>query len=597
MAGSPFQTSGNVGDIAVATSKGGFSPDTGIADAVVQVANIALPVIIKNLEDDITDDVSAKIKAVSEGLQAVRFPSIQDRVFSTEALANPNVKMALKEFTLIQDAASHGRLPATFVLERLELIQNDAIRKSPEFEAEIRAAMRDATGQDPSKTLFAQLLSPKATARTSQQKAQEQLEIEAIKMGTTVDKIIAANQSREASNQEEARYDLAAKRGSYTLNTMSKDIANKGAAIVTDTMAEVHAMIVAGGAFDVDTKRNMIARVDAAFGAANADVLARVSGLSVSGAAVQAEMAPLAALRENTIKMIEDNTMMTVLKQYNSVIMESTINNLLNNPDYVMAYSIGGSRGFVDMVKWVNKAGGTSQGKALVASLNEDAKIGFELQNIPKAYSQIGSDVEPETKQAKQERVIAAGIALSTVGLEPEFQMVALAEIKKYGGESLAWSTFNSNKVMQATAQSSPLKAAFITMQVTTTTGLATELLELAGDVELPIQRLELNGEGTLILTKVEGFGTVGRDARLAEGKLSAFINRFNRANNISAKYSGAGILPTARYTSAQKYWDVVRESAAAVIQPEQEKKKNVTQKVVFGIDGQLTFDVDNGGA
>ncbi len=589
MAQSPFQTSGNVGDIAPVSLRGGFSPDTGIADAVVQVANLAIPLITQNLEDEITDDVSGKIKAVSLALKATRFPSIQDAVFSDEALANPNVKLALSEFTKIQDAASAGRLPSQFVLERLELIQNRAIKDSPEFEAEIRGAMRDATGQDPSKTLFAQLLSPKAQAQSSQQKAQAQLEVEAIKMGTSVENLIAMNQSSAANEAEIQRYALASKAGTYNLNIMSKDVASRGASIVTNTMAEVHAMIVSGGTFTPDVKRNLIARVDAAFGAANASVLESMNGQSVSGSAIQAEMAPLAALRENTIKMIEDNTMETVLKQYNSTIIESTINNLLNNPAYVMSYAIGGSRGFVDMVKWSNKAGGTAEGRALVSSLNADAKIGFELQNIPKAYSQIGSDIVPETKQAKQERVIAAGIAVSTVGINPEFQMIALEEIRKFGGEDLTWSTFNSNKVLQATADSAPLKAAFTNMQVTTTAGLSNELLQLASDPELPIERLEINTIGKLHISKSEGFGTVGRDARLAEAKLQTFVNRFNRANEISSKYSGAGILPSTRYGGTQMYWDTVKQAASEVTKPRE--KVNEVRKVSFGADGTLSFD------
>jgi hypothetical protein len=588
MAQAPFATSGNVGDIAAVTLKGGFSPDSGIANAAVSVANIAIPAIVDNMKDEITDDVSAKIKAVSLALKATRFPSIQESVFSEEALANPNVSLALAEFTKIQDATTHGRLPGTFALERLELIQNKAIANAPEFEAEIRGAMRDATGQDPSKTLFSQLLNPAKVAATAQQKAQEQLEIAAIKQGTTVDKLVAANQSRAQNEIQQQKYDLAAKQGTYTLNTLSGDIASKSANIVTDTMAEVHSMIVAGASFDVDTKRNLVARVDAAFGAANASLLDRMSGVSVSGSAIQAEMAPLNALRENTIKMIEDNTMMTVLKQYNEVIMEGTINKLLNNPAYVMSYAIGGSRGFIDMVKWTAKAAGTPEGQALVSSLNADAKIGFDIQNIPEQYAQIGSGNEPGGKQAKQERVIAAGIALSTVDIAEEFQIAALEEIRLHGGEELAWSSFNSNKVLQATAVSNKLKAAFINMQVTTTAGLSNELLQMASDPELPLERLELNAAGQLQLAKVEGFGTVGRDARLAEGKMSGFINRFNRANAISSKYNGAGVLPSARYSGTEAYWNTVRLAASEVAKP---KEKSSARKVIRGADGKLVFD------
>ncbi len=589
MAKSPFATSGNVGDIAAVQLKGGFTPSTGIADAVVNVANIAIPAIVQNLEDEITDDVSGKIEAVSLALQATRFPSLHDTIFSKEALDNPNVQMALKEFTLIQDAAGAGRLPSTFALERLEIVQNDAIRRSPEFEAEIRGAMLDATGQDPSKTLFKQLLSTASRKQTAAEKAQEQLEIQAIKLNTTVPKVIAMNQAAAQNQIAQQGFDLSSKQGTYSLNTLSRDIASQSATIVTNTMAEVHAMIVDGAAFDVDDKRNLIARVDAAFGAANASLANRMSGVNVSGTAIQAEMAPLQALRETTIKMIEDNTLQTVLKQYNGVIIEGTINNILNNPAYMMSYALGGSRGFLDMIKWTEKAGGTAEGKALVASLNDDARIGFDLQNIPREYARIGSNEEPEGKQAKQERVIAAGIALSTVGIEPEFQLVALEEIRKHGGEDLAWSSFNSNKVMQATAVSNPLKAAFINMQVTTTAGLSNELLQLAANPEIPVERLEINEAGQLQIKKAEGFGTVGRDARLAEGQLNTFVNRFNRANAISAKYNGAGILPAARYSNTQSYWDTVKSAASDVVKDK--GASNAVRKVIRGADGKLIFD------
>ena len=594
MAQAPFATSGNVADIAPVQLRGGFSPDTGIADAIVNVANLAIPLITKAHEDELIDDVSGKIKAVSLALKATRFPSIQDSVFSEEALANPQVALALSEFTLIQDATTNGRLPATFALERLELIQNNAIRNAPEFEAEIRGAMRDATGQDPQKTLFAQLLSTNKGAKSSEQKAQEQLEVEAIKNGTTVEKIIAMNNSTMTSKLEEQKYDLEAKRGTYTLNTMSKDIANQGAGIITDIMAEVHQIAVSGGTIGVDEKRNLIARINQSFGQATSNVMQRVSGVNVSGTAIQAELAPMNTLRDTVISMVEDNTLQTVLSQYNGVIIDSTINSLLNNPDYVMAYAIGGSRGFIDMVKWTAKAGGTAEGKALVASLNPDAKIGFDLQNIPKQYSRIGgAGAEPETRKEKQERVIASGIALSTTGIDEDFQITALEDIKKYGGDDLAWSSFNSNKVLQATAVSNKLKAAFINMQVTTTAGLSNELLQLAGNPELPIERLALTQAGTLAITQAEGFQAGGREARIAEGQLQTFVNRFNRANSISSKYNGAGVLPASRYQGAQHYWDTVREAASQAIAPKE--KANAPRKVIMDATGNLVFD--DGGA
>ena len=592
MAQAPFGSSGNnAGDIAPIQLRGGFTPDTGIADAVVNVANMAIPLITQAREDEITDDVTGQIKAVSLALKATRFPSIQDSVFSEEALANPQVALALKEFTLIKDAAKNGRLPATFALERLELIQNKAIKDAPAFEAEIRGAMRDATGQDPQKTLFQQLISTTGT-KSPAQKADEQLEIEAIKFGTTKEKIIAMNNSRMEADVKEQKYDLAAKEGTYTLNVLSKDIAVKSSKIVTDVMSEVHQIAVAGGTIGVDEKRNLIARINQSFGQATANMMAKTSGLSVSGTAIQAELAPMNTLKDTVIEMIEDNTLQTLLSQHNQVMIDSTINNLLNNPDYIMAYAIGGSRGFLDMVKWIEKAGGTEEGKALVSSLNKDARVGFDIANIPKQYSRIGDGSRPpETAKEKQERVVAAGIALSSSDIAEEVQITALEDIKKYGGEELAWSSFNSNKVLQATAVSNKLKAAFINMQVTTTAGLSQELLSLASNPELPIERLELGQDGTLHIKPATS--ALGRDARLAESELNIFVGRFNRANTISAKYNGAGILPAARYQGVQQYWDVVSTAASEARKPKE--TKSAVRQVVKDDNGMLIFRLDSG--
>ena len=586
MAGSPFQTSGNVADIAPVQLKGGFTPDTGIADAVVDVANTVIPVIRQNLEDDLTEDVTGKARAVSLALKATRFPSIQESVFSEEALANPNVAMALEEFTLIQDATKQGRLPSTFALERLELIQNNAIRNAPEFEAELRGAMRDATGQDPQKALFSRLIS-ETTTKTAEQKAFEKLDIDAIQLGITRDQMVGINQAAALNRIEQDKFELSAKQGTYTLNTLGSEVVNRGAALVTDVMADVQRLNTAGQPIGVDEKLALISKVNASFGATTSAILAKTSGLNVSGTAVNAELAPLNALRDNTIKMIEDGTLITMLTQHSDVAIASTIRDITANPDYVAAYAIGQGRGFLDLVKFMSKAS-TAEGKALTAALSTDARIAFDLQNLPKQYALIGSADRLETRKEQQDRVVAAGVAMGTVGGEEDFQIAALEDIKKYGGEELAWSSFGSNNVLTATAKSNKLKAAFINMQVSTTAGLSNELLRLAGDPELPVERLQMTQDGVLDLKPVEGFGTVSRDARLAEGKLSNFINRFNRANSISSKYNGAGILPAARYQGAQHYWGVVSTAASDAMKPQE--KTNEVRKVIRNDDGTLGF-------
>lgn len=589
MAQSPFQTSGNVGDIAPVQLKGGFTPATGIADALVDVANTVIPIITKNLEDDITDDVSGKIQAVSLALKVTRFPSIQSSVFSEEALANPSVQLALAEFTKIQDATKSGRLPGTFALERLELIQNDAIKNAPEFEAEIRGAMRDATGQDPTKALFRQLLSS-STTKTAEQKAFEQLDIQAIKIGKTREQVIGMNQVAAENQMLQNKFDLASKQGTYTLNTLGSEVINRGEVLVTDIMADVLAMNTAGIPIGVEQQNALVAKVNAAFGAANAALLAKTSGLNISGTALSAELKPLMELRDNTINMIEDGTMAKLLKQHSEVIVADAQNTFLNNPEYGRLHAVLGAEGTLKFMEFKTTFGGNKKAEALLRVLNKDAAGLYKADEILRQASRIGDGAEIGTVGVKQARILAAAAGTANSAAGEEYQLASLEDLKKYSGDELAWSNFGSNNMLVATANSNRLKAAFINMQATTTAGLSEDLVQLASDPNVQMERMVMSSAG-LTLTPRDAAERVGlaATAAAADASMLTYIRRFNRANNISAKYNGAGVLPAARYQGADMYWNTVRKAADDIVQPK--KKANAPRKIIRGADGKLVFD------
>lgn len=590
MAQSPFQTSGNVADIAPVALTGGFTPSTGIADVIQTAANVAIPLIQKNHTDNITDAINVQAGAVSLALKATRFPSIKDSVFSEEALANPNVALALKEYTLIQDAAKQGRLPSNFVLERLELAQNEAIRNAPEFEDEIRGAMRDATGQDPKKALFSRMLQ-ETTTKTVQQKAQEQLEIQAIKIGTTVEQVIGMNQTAARSEMESQRLDLLAKQGKYTLNTLGSHVVNRGSTLVSAVMTNVLALTKDGGSIDTDTQNVLEQQTMAAFNATIESLLAKTTGLNVSGAEIQAEIAPLITQRDTTLKMIKDGTMTKLLNQNSNELVADAQNTFRNNPEYGSLYNVMGADMMLKFVEFKAKFESTPAGAKLAKLFNKKLAQIDNINTILQQGSLIGDGAELETQADKQARIVSSiGVLSINVDSNEEFQLAALADIQKYGGEDLAWSTFANNDVLTATATSNKLKAAFINMQVATTAGLGQELVELASVQGVDLARLNLNSEGELIRTALPAGETIFQSSisREADAQMGEFIKRYNRANVISANASLRGIIPSARYSGSQDYWNTVSATAREIVKPKD--TANVKRKVIKGADGKLTF-------
>lgn len=592
MASAPFQTTGNVGDIAPVQLKGGFTPAPGIVDAVADVAAIAVPVIRQNLEDNITEGVQESAAAVSLALKATRFPSIQSSIFSEEALANPATQRAMEEFTLIQDAVEQGRLPSTFALERLELAQNTAIKDAPEFEEEIRGAFRDATGQDPQKALFGRLLSESATKLSAEEKAAEQLRIEALKLNITVDQLVASNHSQWEMQVEQQRFDFAARQGTYNLQTATGEVRNRGALVMTDILADMRRIQVSGQDFNPDTVKALKSKINQSMAAVTSSILAKTAGLSVSGTALNAELAPLQALKETMFAMLDDGSMKTMISDRNDVTIAAVQNSILNMPDYATAYAIDGGRGFIELLEFVQKSGGTAEGKALTSALSGKAGVAFDLQGVVAQYGQIGSNEQLETVVEKEARVLAAGVALGVKGGDEAVQVAALEDIKRYGGDALAWSAFESNKVLTATATSNKLKAAFINMQVATTAGLSEDLVLLASKPSVRLEDLVLSETGILSVKErdLSERLLLSEVAKSADASMQEYVTRFNRASRISAKYNGAGVLPAARYESPSAYWDVVRKSAGAVVQPK-EDEVNAVIKFKRDIDGKLVID------
>ncbi len=590
MASAPFQTSGNVGDIAPVQLKGGFTPDTGIADAVVDVANTVLPVIRQNLEDELTEDVSGKAASVALALKATRFPSIQESVFSEAALADPQVALALKEFTLIQDAAKNGRLPATFALERLELIQNKAIKDSPAFEAEIRGAMRDATGVDPQKTLFQQLLS-NTSGKSAEQKLQEKLHIQAGSNGVTVDEQVAMNHTAAEAQFQQDKFNLTAKQGNYTLNTLSSEIVSRGQLIMTDTMEKVNQLVVSGKPIGVEEKLLLSNSVNAAAAATIASLTANIARLNLDGTAVTKAMSPVMQQRDIILEMINNGTMQRMLTEHKDVLIKDAQVSFANNPEYGNLWKVVGTDGLLKFMDYKTKYGDSPQALALAKSFDKGFANLSEIDEILKQASRVGNGEVLETTMQKNARILAAGDGVANTAAGEEYQLNSLEDIKKYGGEELSWSGFSSNRWLTATAQSSKLKAAFINMQATTTAGLSAELVELSSTANVQLERLVLGTDGNLTVTPRTQAERVGLSAtaRDADASMATYVRRFNRANNISAKYHGAGVLPNARYSGSEAYWNTVKGAATDLVKPREEDVVK-TRKVIRNPDGTLSF-------
>lgn len=599
MAG-PFSSTGNqAAEIPGVQLQGGFQPTPGIADALNAVASVAVPAIKKNHIDNLQEDITGKTDSIKTALLARANPALSQSLFTEEALANPATAAAFAQFNDIQNAVKQGKLPGQFALERLSVIQNDAIAQSPEFEQEIRAAMIQATGQDPEKRLFASLLSTQAESLSAEEKFQQKLSNDARRVGLTVPAFIEANNSILKAQTENAEFTRAKINGTMDLRKVAGAVNSRSGLIMMDVMQSARGQVIATGGLTPEFTTQLSQQLGASIAAAQAQIIA-TAGDAVDPSELAAATAPLTALQGQITTMIEDGSLQALVSNTNALNKSLILGEAMEFKDFAVAHALGGERGFLDVMKFFEKAT-NPQTRALLDKLNPRAagasllgEITEGVQLVPtpmgvvKQYGQLGSGTAGLGTNVVNERIIAANVAVQTVGGKEDAHTAAMSDLEAVSSEH-AWVAFDNRKTLAAAMQSKALQAKLIPLQANQTAGLSSEYFGLTTLPGFRADRFEIIG-GQLTY-KLEG--PQGQGQRLEiDNEAPAFVKRFNRANKISSMYSGVGILPASRYTSVQDYFKVVQETVPATISGERaDAPKTGPRRVIRGADGKLSFE------
>lgn len=600
MAG-PFSSRGNQAqEIEGVQLKGGFAPVPGIVDAVNAAAKVALPAIRDNHIQNLKEDITGKTDSVKTALLARSNPALAQSLFTEEALANPATAAAFAQFNDIALAVSQGKLPGQFALERLSVIQSDAIAQSPEFEQEIRAAMLQATGQDPEKRLFSTLLSDQKQGLSAEEKFQQKLSNDARRVGLSVPAFVEANNSVFTAQTEEAEFKRSRINGTINLRKVAGSVNNRSGLIMMDVMQAARLQITQGGGLTPEFITQLKGQVNASVAAASAEIIA-TAGDAVDPTEISAAVAPLNALSGQIEAMIDDGSLQAMVSNTNALNKGLILGEAMQFKDFAIAHSLGGERGFLEVMKFFDKAT-NPQTRALLDKLNPRAagatllgEIAGGVQLVPtpngvvKQYGLLGTGVKGMDARGTNERILAANVAIQTVGGREEAHTAAMADLEAVS-PAHAWTAYDNRKVVAASLQSKALQAKFIPLQAQQTAGLSTEYFELSAKSGFRADKFEFVG-GQLVF-KAEFAPLTPQGARTEFDKdAPAFVRRFNQANKISSMYSRVGILPASRYTNSQDYFKVVVEGVPSATTPKETIKTKPILRVIRGADGKLTFE------
>jgi hypothetical protein len=547
--------------------RGGVAPSGSVLGGVRDALAIAAPALTKAHAKSLQEDLTTQTSALQQALQAQQNPSLAKSLFSKEALENPVTKAAFSEYQQINLAAQQGKLSPAYAMERLLVIQHDAIANAPEFEQELRAAMIQATGQDPQKAMYARLLSESRAGnkQTAEEKANFELDKEATRLGMTRAQVQHMAVVDAKSKLLDDELSLKKASGEYNLLDLSADVNNQAGGIMLDLVGTVRAMNEAQGGLTPDDKRIVTLKANAAYAAASAKLRAGSKG--ISSARIAEELAGLDEQRKTVETMIDVGLLETLSTSNNTLNKSRLEGTIMSMHEYAIPWLVGNKPAFLKMVEYQEKTKGDNAAKGLAGDINPTL-AGFNTlmsdRLLLKQFKAIGDNTPAVSAEDKRARPVAASIILSAKGGSEESYATAVRELDTLGLD-LKW-LINATK-------SPTLKAAVAQTQVTVTSGLANEYLQLANNPAINAAAFKF-ANGNLTYADLGGGGSgilgvggqAGAGNSLAAADAADFVKRFNTANRISAAHAATGVLPSTRYSGVQDYWQVVSTSGKAVV-------------------------------
>lgn len=572
-----------------------------VAETLNVLASQLLPAIRGEHIENLQQEVKLEAANVKKFLKLVRNPELLTSAFGVDAIENPVVRQTLRSFAEVREATKQGILPGQFALERLEVIQNNAIRDAPEFEKEIRQAMIAATGQDPSKTIFAQLLKepPLTASQKTEAKIQEQMTL----AGASREAVIAAGRATFLRQFQSDQFEINKLSGLVTLSSLSQEATATAGGIYGEMLVAIQQENVRVGGLTPLFASQVLTGVRMQVVRARAKLSAGLKGQFADPADLAAALAPLEKFQQDMEFIVKNNLLETLISDTNSLNRAVITGEFMKNADDAAAITLGGGKLYLEFKKFFNeknrpelaalqqKLFTRAESAAAIKNVTRGAQL-FPLPNEPGVMNQFirmnDDDFSTLTPQEKNDRRLAANIVLRTPEASPEARAGANKTLLK--DHTYAWRAYSNEKVIASALVNEDMAKVFVSLQTNQTAGLAREYTDIVTN---------LNGFNSNRFSIVEGALVYKLSATLAKNKTAAdrevplFVDRFNQANSISRRYAEVGLLSEIKYGGVEKYFNTIQTAVARTQAPTDVplvEPPSATIEVIFDTDGNLIF-------
>lgn len=552
MATGPFQVDPNSArPIADIQLRGGFDTlvpqGSRVGDAAEAITQVAQVVEGVN-KDRAKEKLRTELGAVTRALQASRFPdSVEGDLITQEGRNNPINQAAIKEMQMIVNAGLQGKLPQYAVVERVNVLLNDAVSAAPEWREELHQVAREMMGFNPQAEMVNQLLS-QPRAGSGRLTAAEKLQEEADALGISVDSLRSIRVQELQTGAEMAQLALAKSRGEYGAAEAARESYLSAGELTKVALGQIQASVKSGQPLDVERFKATITQGREQLKQNMLNSLG--PGASVS--TINAMMDQLDSVTDGLFKLADDRDALAILTKHNKTFVSMSEKDVYAIQGVGQMYAILGPRGLDAVMSALDRYSSNPKALQMFMKSGQPGSGALNLatmfKGMTESVTRMESGVESTTDEQKKLDLITGQALLQQRGLTggqaaPIMSMMRRVGMGKEWGEYGTIKAMSDGKVVSELSKVKEVHGELINIYNSELARLTLEYDSLASRGYIP--KGGVTTDGTAIQTAPF---VNQRDDNGASAAYNDWVKKVNNLTNFASKYSGTGVFPKTVY-------------------------------------------------
>lgn len=562
MAG-PFQVDPNSArEVQQVQQRGGFdtlvpaSNNVGaVSDLVTQVATVATQVN----KDAAKDKLRAELGSVTKALQASKFPnSPEGDLVTQEGMVNPINRGAINEMQRIVNAGLQGKLPQYAVVERVNVILNDAVSAAPEWREELNGVAREMLGFNPQAELMNQLLAaPRQGPKTEIQKMQE----EADALGMPIETLRAIKVQALQAETERLQLGLLKERGEYGAAEAARESYLSAGEVTKTALGFLQQRIKAGQPVNPDEYKAILTN-------ARESMRQRMlSGLGpgVSVSTMNAALDQLDSITNGLMGLADNQDALALLTKHNKTFIAMTEKQVYDIQGLGQVLAIAGPKGMDAVLSALDRYSSNPKALQMFAKSGQPGSGALNLASMFKgmtdSITRMNGGQESTTDEQKKMDLITGQALLQQHGLTGTQAAPVLSFLRKAGkagnGEDYATvKALSDGKVVSNLSKVKEAQPELINIY-------NSELARLSAEYDgLSVKGYVPNGGVQVVDGRISP--EIQRVERPGPGNsaYNDWTRKMNNLINYGDKYGSTGVFPPSVYAGPQGLAEMLNSRA-----------------------------------